>query len=187
MEQLTVFNTSWQPIPVLLPGKSHGWRSLEAAVHGVAMSRIRLGNFTFIFHFSCIGEGNGNPLQCSCLENPGDRGAGWAAVSGVTQSRTRLKHSSSGGSFVAAAKAAKTWNSHIGMKSYLPVPLWKDRQVAGVQVWLQSGARKHMRWLERPGFESYFCSSFRTLGKFHTLSRSLPSHLIQVKYLYLVG
>ena len=45
------------------------------------------------FHFllSCIGEGNGNPLQCSCLESPGDGGAGWAAVSGVAQSRTRLK------------------------------------------------------------------------------------------------
>ena len=40
---------------------------------------------------SCIGEGNGNPLQCSCLENPGDRGAWWAAVSGVAQSRTQLK------------------------------------------------------------------------------------------------
>ena len=45
------------------------------------------------FHFSLsyIGEGNGNPLQCSCLENPRDRGAWWAAVSGVAQSRTRLK------------------------------------------------------------------------------------------------
>ena len=49
------------------------------------------------FHFShsCIGEGNGNPLQCSCLENPRDRGAWWAAVSGVAQSRTRLKRLSS--------------------------------------------------------------------------------------------
>ena len=45
------------------------------------------------FHFSlpCIGKGDGNPLQCSCLENPRDRGAWWAAVSGVTQSRKRLK------------------------------------------------------------------------------------------------
>ena len=45
------------------------------------------------FHFllSCIGEGNGNPLQCSCLENPRDRGAWWAAIYGVTQSWTRLK------------------------------------------------------------------------------------------------
>ena len=63
-----------------------------AAVRGVARSRTRLSNFTFTFHFhfslSCIGEGNGNPLQCSCLENPRDRGAWWAAVYGVTQSRT---------------------------------------------------------------------------------------------------
>ena len=44
---------------------------------------------------SCIGEENGNPLQCSCLENPGDRGAWWAAVCGVAQSRTRLKWLSS--------------------------------------------------------------------------------------------
>ena len=45
------------------------------------------------FHFSrlCIEEGNGNLLQCSCLENPGDRGAWWAAVCGVAQSQTRLK------------------------------------------------------------------------------------------------
>ena len=52
------------------------------------------------FHFSllCIGEGNGNPLQCSCLENPRDGGACWAAVYGVTQSRTRLKRLSSSSS-----------------------------------------------------------------------------------------
>ena len=43
------------------------------------------------FSLSCMGEGNGNPLQCSCLENPRDRGAWWAAIYGVTQSRTRLK------------------------------------------------------------------------------------------------
>jgi len=48
---------------------------------------------TLHFHFSlsCIGEGNGNPLQCSCLENPRDGGASWAAICGVAQSRTRLK------------------------------------------------------------------------------------------------
>ena len=45
----------------------------------------------FLFSLSCIGEGNGNPLQCSCLENPRDWGAWWAAVCGVAQSRTRLK------------------------------------------------------------------------------------------------
>ena len=64
-----------------------------AAVHGVARSQTRLSDFTFTFHFSlsCIGKGNGNPLQCSCLENPRDGGAWWAAVYGVAQSRTRLK------------------------------------------------------------------------------------------------
>ena len=45
----------------------------------------------FPFSLSCIGEGNGNPLQCSCLEDPRDGGAWWAAVSGVAQSQTRLK------------------------------------------------------------------------------------------------
>ena len=52
----------------------------------------------FHFSLSCIGEGNGNPLQCSCLENPRDGGAWWAAVSGVTQSWTRLKRLSSSSS-----------------------------------------------------------------------------------------
>ena len=45
----------------------------------------------FHFSLSCIGEGNGNPLQCSCLQNPRDGGAWWAAVYGVAQSQTRLK------------------------------------------------------------------------------------------------
>ena len=52
----------------------------------------------FHFSLSCIGEGNGNPLQCSCLENPRDSRAWWAAVSRVTQSRTRLKQLSSSSS-----------------------------------------------------------------------------------------
>ena len=52
----------------------------------------------FHFSLSCIGEGNGNPLQCSCLENPRDGGAWWAAVYGVAQSRTRLKRLSNSNS-----------------------------------------------------------------------------------------
>ena len=54
------------------------------------------------FHFSpsCIGEGNGNPLQCSCLENPRDGVAWWASVYGVAQSRTRLKRLSSSSSSI---------------------------------------------------------------------------------------
>ena len=59
-----------------------------------SMGSLRIGHdWRLHFHFSlsCIGEGNGNPLQCSCLENPRDGGAWWAAVYGVAQSRTRLK------------------------------------------------------------------------------------------------
>ena len=52
----------------------------------------------FNFSLSCIGEGNGNPLQCSCLENPRDGGACWATIYGVAQSRTRLKRLSSSSS-----------------------------------------------------------------------------------------
>ena len=63
------------------------WR---AAVHGVAESDMT-ERLLFHFSLSCIGEGNGNPLQCSCLENPRDGGASWAAIYGVAQSRTRLK------------------------------------------------------------------------------------------------
>ena len=81
-------------------------RAWKAAVHGVAEGRTRLSNFTFAFHFSCIGEGTGNPLQCLCLENPRDGGAHrWAAVYGVAQSRTRLKWLSSSGSSCASDRA----------------------------------------------------------------------------------
>ena len=58
----------------------------------------------FHFSLSCIGEGNGNPLQCSCLENPRDSGAWWAAVYGVAQSQTRLKGLSRSSSSLAPNK-----------------------------------------------------------------------------------
>ena len=75
--------------------------------HGVSKSRKRLSDFTFTFHFSlsCIGEGNGNPLQCSCLENPRDGRAWWAAIYGVAQSRTRLKQLSSSSSSFCMVKS----------------------------------------------------------------------------------
>ena len=63
-----------------------------------SMGSLRVGHdwaTSLYFSLSCIGEGNGNPLQCSCLENPRDGGAWWAAVYGVTQNRTRLKWLSS--------------------------------------------------------------------------------------------
>ena len=70
----------WHPTPVLLPGKSHGWRSLEGCSPWGRWGLDTTEWLHFHFSLSCIGEGNGNPLQCSCLENPRDGGAWWAAV-----------------------------------------------------------------------------------------------------------
>ena len=85
----------WHPTPVLLPGKSHGQRSLVGCSPWGREESDMTERLHFHFPLSCIGEGNGNPLQCSCLENPRDGGAWWAAVCGVAQSRTRLKRLSS--------------------------------------------------------------------------------------------
>ena len=85
----------WHPTPVLLPGKSHERRSLVGCRPWGCKESDTTERLHFHFSLSCIGEGNGNPLQCSCLENPRDRGAWWAAVYGVAQSRTRLKRLSS--------------------------------------------------------------------------------------------
>ena len=73
------------PTPVLLPGKSHGRRSLMGCSPWGCKESDTTEQLHFHFSLSCIGERNGNPLQCSCLENPRDRGAWWAAVYGVTE------------------------------------------------------------------------------------------------------
>ena len=62
----------WHPTPVLLPGKSHGWRSLEGCSPWGCWGSDTTERLHFHFELSCIGGGNGNPLQCSCLENPRD-------------------------------------------------------------------------------------------------------------------
>src|SRR5574340_1255188 len=88
----------WHPTPVLLPGKSHGQRSLVGCSPWGGEESDTTERLHFNFSLSCIGEGNGSPLQCSCLENLRDGGAWWAAVFGVAQSRTRLKRLSSSSS-----------------------------------------------------------------------------------------
>ena len=89
--QTYIWRRQWHPNPVLLPGKSHGWRCLV----GCSPRGREESDTTERLHshssLSCIGEGNGNPLQCSCLENSRDGRAWWAAIYGVAQSRTRLK------------------------------------------------------------------------------------------------
>ena len=88
------------PTPVLLPGKSHGWRSLLGCSPWGLEESDTTERLHFHFSLSCIGEGNGNPLQCSCLENTRDGGAWRAAVYGVAQSWTRLKGLSSSSSSI---------------------------------------------------------------------------------------
>ena len=78
-----------------MPGESHGRRSLVGYSPWGHKESDTTEQLHFHFSLSCIGEGNGNPLQCSCLENPRDGGSWQAAVYGVTQSRTRLKRLSS--------------------------------------------------------------------------------------------
>ena len=81
----------WHPTPVLLPGKYYGRsRSLVGCSPWGLEELDTTERLRFHFSLSCIGEGNGNPLQYSCLENPMDGGAWWAAVHGVAKSRTRL-------------------------------------------------------------------------------------------------
>ena len=80
----------WQPTPVLLPGKSHGRRSLVGCSPWGHQESDTTERLHFHFLLSCIREGNGNPFQCSCLGNPRDGGAWWAAIYGVAQSWTQL-------------------------------------------------------------------------------------------------
>ena len=83
-----LWRRQWHPTTVLLPGKYHGQRSLVGCSPWGREESDMTKRLLFHFSLSCIGEGNGNPLQCSCLENPRDGGAWWAAVSGVAQSWT---------------------------------------------------------------------------------------------------
>ena len=111
----------WHPTPVLLPGKSHGQRSLVGCSPWGHEELDMTERLHFHFSFSCIGEGNGNPLQCSCLENPRDWGAWWAAVYGVAQSQTWLKWLSSSSLFWERSQenTFREWKSDIqkGRKS----------------------------------------------------------------------
>ena len=82
----------------------------------------------FHFSLSCIGEGNGNPLQCSCLENPRDGGTWWAAVYGIAQSRTRLKGLSSSSSrrYPVSSGGSDGKESACNAREPGSIPGWED-------------------------------------------------------------
>ena len=131
----------WHPTPVLLSGKSHGWRSLVGCSPWGREESDATEWLRFYFSLSCTGERKGNPLQCSCLEDPRDGGAWWAAVYGVAQRRTRLKwlssSSSSSRSAVSDSSIPRTvaYQAPLSMGfsrqeywSRLPCPLPGDSQ-----------------------------------------------------------
>ena len=105
----------WHPTPVLLPGKFHGWRSLVGCSPWGGKKLDTTERLPFHFSLSCTGEGNGNPLQCSCLENLRDGGAWWAAVYGVAQSWTRLKRLSSSSSLWLSCKESAYNAGDLGL------------------------------------------------------------------------
>ena len=111
----------WHPTPVLLPGKSHRRRSLVGCKESNTTEWLHLH-----FSVSCIGEGNGNPLWCSCLENPRDRGAWWAAVYGVTQSRTRLKRLSSSSSSILKLVNSQTLLQNFEIPNCMHAYVWEQ-------------------------------------------------------------
>ena len=118
----------WHPTPVLLPGKSHGWRCLVGCSPWGCKESDTTERLPFHFSLSCIGEGNGNPLQRSCLENPRDGGAWWAAVYGVTRSWTRLKWLSSIASLQGLSDFTFTFHFHAlekEMATHSSVLAWR--------------------------------------------------------------
>ena len=109
----------WHPTPVLLPGKCYGQRSLVGCSPWGRKELDMTKWLHFHFSLSCVGEGNGNSLQCSCLENPRDSRAWWAAVYGVTQNRTWLKRLSSSSSSSRNLLELKHREKHAPMPSWL--------------------------------------------------------------------
>ena len=139
LPQVPKWRRQWHPTPVLLSGKSHGRRSLVGCSPRGREESDMTEWLHFHFSLSCIGEGNGNPLQCSCLENPKDRGAWWAVLYGVTQSRTRLKRLSSSSSRFQRdpwedALSCVDW---ANKKSSWYLTLWEKKKKKKLQLYVE--------------------------------------------------
>ena len=131
-----------------LAWKIHGWRSLVGCS---PCGREELGTTEWLhFHFSvsCIGEGNGNPLQCSCLESPRDSRAWWAALYRLAQSRTWLKQFSSSSSSSSSSYQSKTqlgWNYFPESLTIKPCSFWTLLILLSTYhlQWLQNHYHQH--------------------------------------------
>ena len=125
-----------------LAWKIQGWRSLVGCSPWGRSESDTTERLHFHFSLLCIGEGSGNPLQCSCLENPRYGGAWWAGVYGVTQSWTRLKRlSSSSSSVITTISYMGSW-SHGEFLSNLPKVTQLVHERAGFRVHV------HNHWMK---------------------------------------
>ena len=107
-----------------LAWKIHGRRSMVGCSPWGRQESDMTERLHFHFSLSCTGEGNSNPLHCSCLENPRDSGTGWAAVYGVAQSRTRLKRlSSSSSSLIPRARCTNIYGVYSFFSFFIGVLL----------------------------------------------------------------
>ena len=118
----------WRPTPALLPGKSHGWRSLVGCSPWGREESDLTEQLHFYFSLSRTGEGNGNPLQCSCLENPRDGGAWWAAICGVAQSRTRL-------TWLSSSSSSSSVSMSMLLSPLVPFPLPSLYPQVHLHIW----------------------------------------------------
>ena len=142
--QHSMWRRQWHPTPVLLPGKSHGQRSLVGCSPWGRKESYTTEQLHFHFSLSCIGEGNGNPFQCSCLENPRDGGA-----YGVARSRTQWSDLAAAAAALHSDPSPPTtmepmdWgsdcdgSSSIGALTYQNQENGHDLVLVGCQWWLK--------------------------------------------------
>ena len=162
----------WQPTPVFLPGESQGRGAWWAAFSGVAQSRTRLKRLSSSSSSLSSGEGNGTPLQYSCLENPMDLGAWWAESMGSLKSQTRLNDFTLTFHFHALVKEMATHSSILAWRIPGMGSWWAAVYgVAQSQTWLQ--------WLSTSsnsqGLTHYVLSEYLCDGISHMYSKSNPS------------
>ena len=185
----------WHPTPVLLPGISHGWRSLEGCSPWDHWGSDTTEPRHFHFSLACTGEGNGNPLQCSCLENPRDRGAWWAAIYGVTQSRTQLKWLSSSSMQntlpliiapnFSLKRKKKLMSVNINWLKYIICVWWFLNSETILQQYLQLSAEDELQTENPPTsthlnlhFLTYWICQFKVYSALSEVSPLVKSHLL---------
>ena len=168
---------------MLLHGKSHGRRSLVGCSPWVAKSRTRLSDFTFT-SLSCIGKGNGNPLQYSCLENPRDGGAYWAPSMGLHRVRHNRSNLAAAAGFYMhkmSSKKIMSSASNDNFPSSFPMPFFPSSCLAAL-------ARISSTVLNKSGESGHPCLVLileEKLLAFHCCTMILALSLLNVAFIML--